>query len=401
MRVLYLVTAYPRHDGDVITPWLVQAIRELRKIGVEVDVLAPSYRGLTDHTIDGVRVHRFRYAPARIEDLTHDQTTPDRLRTRPASLALVPGYVAAGTFAAARLLRTGRFDLIHALWPLPHGLMAWPASRASNVPLVCTFFGVELRWLQSEWRLFAPVMRQLVRACAATIVISSHTAHALRELVPDAQPTWIPFAAALEPPTAVAYRRAQASEPFELLFVGRLVERKGVHVLLQALAHAPFRANVRLEVLGDGPERTRLEDDAARLGLRDRVRFRGLVTQREKEESLARCDALVLPAVIDDKGDTEGQGVVVLEAMLCAKPVIASRIGGIVDMVREQETGWLVPPEDPTGLQTALAQCIADPSQAARMGRAGREHALAAFSGSAIARRQASCYRACLERGTT
>ncbi len=100
MKVLYIVTAYPRWSGDVITPWLVQTIRRMRERGVEVEVLAPSYRGLGDQVVDGVRVHRFRYAPRGLETLTHDQTAPDRVRERPWYLSLVPGYVLAGRRAA-------------------------------------------------------------------------------------------------------------------------------------------------------------------------------------------------------------------------------------------------------------------------------------------------------------
>ena len=90
MKVLYLVTAYPRDASDVITPWMVETIRQLRLRGVVVEVLAPAYRGMPDQVLEGVPVHRFRYAPRAWETLTHDQTAPDRIRERPRFLALVP-----------------------------------------------------------------------------------------------------------------------------------------------------------------------------------------------------------------------------------------------------------------------------------------------------------------------
>ena len=82
MRILYIVTAFPRWPGDVITPWLTETIARLSDRGVEVEVLAPSYRGSGDSHDQGIPVHRFRYAPARLETLTHDQTAPDRIRER-------------------------------------------------------------------------------------------------------------------------------------------------------------------------------------------------------------------------------------------------------------------------------------------------------------------------------
>ena len=99
VKVLYIATAFPRDPDDVITPWLVETITRLRDRGVEVEVLAPAYRGLGAQTVHGIRVHRFRYAPAGWETLTHDQTAPDRIRERPYMAALLPGYVAAGSAA--------------------------------------------------------------------------------------------------------------------------------------------------------------------------------------------------------------------------------------------------------------------------------------------------------------
>lgn len=393
MRVLFLVTAYPRRPGDVITPWLGETIRRLAARGVEVEVLAPAYRGLGDQEVEGVRVHRFRYAPRAWETLTHDQTAPDRIRERPWYAALVPGYVAAGSRAAARLARSGRFDAVHAFWPLPHGLPGLAAKRAAGVPLVCTFFGVELSWMERDLPFLAPLLRRIVRGSDATTAISTFTAERLRRAVPGADPVLIPFGAAVEPPDVPPPpRRRSPDDPLDLLFVGRMVERKGVHVLLDALAAADDLPAV-LHLLGDGPERAALEARAERLGLGERVRFHGFVPAEALERRLAETDALVLPAVVDAKGDTEGLGVVLLEAMAYAKPVVASRAGGIVDVVEDGESGLLVPPGDPAALAGALRRLAADPAAAARMGEAGRERVRTRFSWDSIAERLAGVYR--------
>ncbi|MEP7002566.1 MAG: glycosyltransferase family 4 protein, partial [bacterium] len=119
-RVLFIASAYPRYEGDIITPWLGATIAQLRDVQVDVDVLAPAYHGLADQTIDGVRVHRFRYAPAKWEMLSHDHPIPWQLSERPIRAALVPGYVTASAVAATRLTARHRFDVVHAFWPLPH-----------------------------------------------------------------------------------------------------------------------------------------------------------------------------------------------------------------------------------------------------------------------------------------
>ena len=397
MKVLYIVTAYPRERGDVITPWLVETIHRLRPAGVEVEVLAPSYRGLGDQVVEGVRVHRFRYAPAAWETLTHEQTAPDRVRQRPAFLGLVPGYVAAGSLAAARLARSGQFSVLHAFWHLPHGLLGMAGKRAARVPLVSTFFGVELSWLESQLRPLRPVVRGIVRASDAVTVISSHTEAQVRRLAPDAVLRTIPFGATTSAATVAGAPRPREADGFRLLFVGRLVERKGVAVLLDALArlraeeaeHGP----VRLDVVGEGPLRAELEAQAVALGVADRVDFAGGVSAEELARRFAACDAFVLPAVQDAKGDVEGLGVVLIEALLHGRPVIATASGGIVDIVRHEETGLLVPPGDAVALAGAVRRYQADPELAQRLAAAGAEWVAERFSWSRIVGDLASLYR--------
>ncbi|HEX8318056.1 glycosyltransferase family 4 protein [Longimicrobium sp.] len=393
MKVLYLVSAYPRDPDDVITPWMVETIRRLRPLGVDVEVLAPAYRGLRAQTVDGVTVHRFRYAPRPWETLTHDQTAPDRIREKPAFLGLVPGYVASGSLAAARLARTRRFGVVHAFWPLPHGVIGLAAKRASGVPLVSTFFGVELTWMEKELPFLSPVLRRIVRGSDAVTAISTYTAGRLKRQVPGADAAIIPFGATVEPPVRLPPARTDPAAPFELLFVGRLVERKGVHLLLDALTTLAPERPVLLRVVGEGPERPRLQEQAVRLGLGERAIFHGFVSQDELKARIAACDCFVLPAVVDAKGDTEGLGVVLLEAMSYGKPTIASAAGGIVDIVRDGRNGFLVPPGDAGPLANAITRMMDDPAAARAMGLHGREDVEAGFSWDVIVGRLAEVYR--------
>jgi glycosyltransferase involved in cell wall biosynthesis len=398
VKVLFIVTAYPRSEADVITPWLLETIQRLRERGTEVEVLAPSYRGLEDQTIAGTRVHRFRYAPRAWETLTHDQTAPDRIRERPHFAALLPGYLLAGSRAAARLAGTGEFDAVHAFWPLPHGLLGLAAKRAGGIPLVSTFFGVELTWVESQLGALRPLVRRIVRRSDAVTAISTHTASLLRRLAPGVEPVIIPFGATVEANGHGGEAEERLHAGLRMLFVGRLVERKGVHVLLDALALLPEEPPIHLEVVGDGPEREALEHRARSLGVAERVRFHGFVPRDALEHELAECDALVLPAVVDAKGDVEGLGVVLLEAMSFGKPVIASDAGGIPDIVRPFENGLLVPPGDAKALAAAV-ECLArDPALVRRLGESARRDVEANFSWSSILGRLEVVYHRVTDR---
>jgi glycosyltransferase involved in cell wall biosynthesis len=396
VNILYIVSAFPRYDGDVITPWLSETIHRLRHRGVGVDVLAPSYRGLRDHCVSGLTVHRFRYAPSQWETLTHDQTAPDRIRERPRFLAALPTYVVSGSIAATRLARSGKYDVIHAFWPIPHGILALIAKYGSGIPVVCTFFGVELTWIESQLTVLRPVLRWIVRESDCVTAISSHTAALVRRSAPETTPTIIPFGAATSVVASGRPRSATSRHEdgfLRLLFVGRLVQRKGVDVLLRAIACAPTTDRLSLWVVGDGPERRSLEALAAALGVLDRVAFFGFVSREELEDRYTECDVVVLPAVVDAKGDTEGLGVVLLEGSSHGKPVIASEAGGIVDIVRPGETGLLVPPGDVNALAAAIEALRADPERAAMLGRAGKRHVEREFSWSTIIDRLELVYR--------
>ncbi|MEJ2184483.1 MAG: glycosyltransferase family 4 protein, partial [Gemmatimonadota bacterium] len=358
LRILYIVTAYDRYEGDGITPWLVETIRRLKAVGVDVEILAPSYRGQPSGRVGGVMVHRFRYAPAAFESLTHDQTAPDRIRERPWLAGLLPGYLLSGSRKARDLARTGRFDVVHVHWPLPHAVLGLAAKRAADLPLVSTFHGVEIAWARRQLPFMIPLLRRWIRRSDAVTANSGYTAGLVRQVY-DRPVDRIPFGTTL-PDGGVPATSHTRSQRFELLFVGRLVERKGLRHLINAVALVNRRCDARLTVVGKGPLAGPLRDQAKELGIQDRVRFPGFVDAEELARHYASADAFVLPAVRDRKGDVEGLGVVLIEAASYGLPLIASDAGGIGDIVVQGETGLQVPPGDEGALASAIAALCED-----------------------------------------
>jgi len=164
----------------------------------------------------------------------------------------------------------------------------------------------------------------------------------------------------LEHPVEPAGEEAEGA----LLFVGRLRLRKGLEVLLEALrelGEAP-----PLMVAGDGEHRQVLKARCRELGLRDRVVFLGQRSAAQVRGLLGRACALVVPSLY------EGMPLVILEAMEAGRPVVASRVSGIPEVVLDGVTGWLVTPEDPTALCGALSALLEDPAEARRRGAEGR-----------------------------
>ncbi|MFQ5677961.1 MAG: glycosyltransferase family 4 protein [Gemmatimonadota bacterium] len=423
MRVIHVVTAFPRDPEDPITPWLPRLLTELRRRGVESEVLAPSYRGRPAGRPYDIPVHRFRYGPAAWEALSHDQTVPDRLRESPRYALLLPTYVAGGSLAAWRLGR-GRPDVMHVHWPVPHALFGAAARRASagHAALVCSYYSVELSWVEHRLRWLRPFLRWTVRTADGVTAISSWTAERVRTLV-DRPVRVIPFSATVqdgssrvgvdaragagveatpEPGSseegAVAPRIPFQDKEMHLLFVGRLVERKGVEVLVRALPRILARRPARLTIVGEGSRERNIRAAATASGVEPVIRFAGHVSREELSRLYATCDLFVLPAVVDAKGDTEGLGVVLLEALRFARPVVASAVGGIPDIVQDGRSGWLVPPGDPAALAGAILRIAADPEAARRIGEAGRRRVERRFSWERITGELMDCYMQAVAR---
>lgn len=376
-----MVTAFPRHPGDPITPWLVELVRRQRGAGLDAGVLAPAYRGGPGAEPGGIPVQRFRYAPARLETLTHDRSVPDRLRERPWMAALLPGYLAAGSAAAADLGRE-RPDIVHVHWPMPHALfgaaMRWGAGGRTAV--VSSYYSVEINWVRRRMPWLGRFLAWTVRSADAVTAISTSTARAVQE-VEDRPVAVVPYGAALgEPTVSPTPALSDADAPLRVLFVGRLVRRKGVEVLVRALARLNHHRAADLVVVGTGEREGSIRRTAAEEGVADRVHLVGFLDEERLAREYASCDLFVLPAVVDERGDTEGLGVVLLEALAYERPVVASAVGGIVDIVEDGESGWLVGPGDSDVLARRLLEVASRPEQARAVARRGRELARTRFS---------------------
>ena len=375
----------------MIAPWLVELLVRLRAAGHAAEVFAPAYRGGGNAEFRGIPIHRFRYAPARWEDLTHDEAAPDRTRRSLWYKLLAVVYVIAGAVAVWFVSRRGRYDVVQVHWPIPHAVFGWVARVACGARIVTTWYGVELRLVKGSMPWLLPFLRRALRRSDQVVAISNYTAAEIRSVAPVPVRV-IPYTTDF--PAHAERRLGAVAGPFSILFVGRLVERKGVPHLIDALGQLPRGVAAVLTVIGDGPERSRLEAQAAAAGLADRVRFAGRVSDAELSAAYAAANVVVLPAIADARSDTEGLGVVLLEAMTYGVPVIGSAIGGIPDIIIDGETGVLVPAGDTAALAAAITRLARDTGLAARLGAAGKRHVAARFSWKAVLAAWEQCYAA-------
>lgn len=257
------------------------------------------------------------------------------------------------------------------------GSAAMPASalaRALGLPLVVTYHGVDITVAPRSDR--QRRARQAGFAAAdGVIAVSQFIAHALRE---NGCPEHKIHVHSIGIDTDKFVPSDGPRDPATVLFVGRLVEKKGaIHLVRAMTAVRAAVPEARLVIVGEGSERPRLEAESAARGIP--VEFRGVQPPAAVRALMQRATVLCGPSVVERSGNTEGLGMVFVEAQACGCPVVVSDAGGAPESLRPGESGSLVPPADPDALAAALIPLLRDPDLAARMGAAARAHVLERF----------------------
>lgn len=360
MRILVMASTFPRWTGDSVPPFVHRLSAGLADRGHEIHVLAPHVAGAARHEVmDGIQVHRFVYAPVRMESLCYGGGILENLRRDRMRWSLVPPFMAAQFVAMLRLVRRHQIEAIHAHWLLPQGLLAAFGRPVVHCPVLLSAHGGDVFAMRTG------VRRRLLTVAARRADVCTANSNAMqRELarLTGVDATVIPMG--VDPSVFHPGDRGGDCQPHaggpHILFVGRLVEQKGARHLIEAMSVVrSVVGGARLQIVGDGPERASLEALTAKLDLAGCVDFLGAVPNSDLPAYYRRADLFVAPSVMSrDGGDTEGLGVVLLEAAASGLAMVASRIGGIPDVVEHEKTGLLVEPGDPEAIASAVTRLL-------------------------------------------
>ena len=358
MRIcLYTETALPKMGGQ---EFVVDALaRQFTSAGHEVVVLAPRRHPFWPSDDSGLPYHVERH--------------PKFFSMR----RLVSWY----RWWLLRCHRKLRFDVLHCHGVYPPGYLAMLCRDRLGVPTVITSHGGDIR--DGNNRLARPALYwrflQALQGADALVAISRYTRESLLRLCPTPRLLVdIPNGVDLQPFATPAPRPPTLDPSIQpgqyVLFLGRLKHRKGLDVLLEALAlvappqrSVSERAPVQLVVAGEGQENLSLQAQAFRLGLGSRVRFVSAVFGSDKIYLLQNALATVVPSRLADAGP-----LVVLESFAAGVPVIGTSVPGLEDLIEEGKTGWQVPPESPTALAQALDRVLTSPQLPRSLGECVR-----------------------------
>lgn len=380
--VLVLASTYPRWANDV-EPGFVHELSRRLVAGMDVIALVPDAPDAEPSgMLDGVEVIRYRYAPRRLQTLVNNGGIATNLQRRAWKWLLIPGFLLGQYVAARRLLKERRIDLVHAHWLIPQGLVALGLKRRFAVPYLVTSHGGDLFGLRG--RVLNALKRRVASSSTAMTVVSS----AMRDEAiviglkpPELKvlPMGVDLCQRFIPDTG----EERATD--ELLFVGRLVPKKGLPYLLDAMPRVlASRPSVRLNIAGFGPEESSLRAQASRLGIENSVSFLGAMPQASLPQLYRRASVFVAPFIRDDSGNQEGLPVVLMEAIGCGCPVVVGEVAGVHDLLGDAATDVCVDARNVDALVAAILATLGDPLRALEQAKRIRDAAVSRVDWSAI-----------------
>jgi teichuronic acid biosynthesis glycosyltransferase TuaC len=384
VRVLTLTPFYPTKEDDAAGCFVSEPLEALTRVGIESTVFAfqPFYRGKAQARESGIAAEWLRYF----------------------SLPGGIGLPAAGAFAFARIVgrvralqREQRIDLIHAHGPLPCGHAAMLLGAELGIPYVVSVHGLDafstmqVSGRAGEW--CRRISQRVYRSSRRVICISEHVREQVLEGMGRSCRTSVVYNG-VDPALFVPGAAADSGAPM-VLGVGNLIPIKGHDLLVRAVAAlVPEIPSLRLEIIGDGPERERLEALARERQISERVRFLGRQSRRVVAEAMRCCTVFALPSRY------EGLGCVYLEAMAAGKAVIGCRGQGIAEIIQHGSNGFLVGPDNERELTLALGMLLRDERGRRGLGAAARDTILDRLTLTQQAEHLVRIYRECIGEGT-
>lgn len=349
-RLLVLSSTYPRWAEDSEPSFVHDLCRRLGA-GMEVTVLCPGAMGAaTVENLDGVRVVRYRYAPKRLETLVHQGGIVNNIRAKPWKMFLLPSFLLSQLVTAFWLCFRSRPDVIHAHWIIPQGLVAALVSVffRRQIPFVVTSHGTDL-W-SFKGRVLVHAKAWVCRRASVVTVVSQAMKKELEEQVGKLNSVVVaPMGVDLEKRFRPSVSKTVSDR--QVISVGRLIQSKGVEYLVRALPMVLEKyPDVRVLVVGDGPDRKRLEDIANKLEVADYFEFKGKVSHENLPSLFHSSAVFVAPSV------QEGLGLVCIEALGSGCPVVASDLPAISDITRTSARINRVP----VGNSGAIAEAICE-----------------------------------------
>lgn len=379
--ILVITSTFPRWVDDTDPPFVMELSKRLAKENIRVDVLAPHAPGTKKKEVmSGINVYRYKYFFSKWELLAYEGGILANLKKNKMLYYLVPLFLFSQTRSLLNQIKNNQYDLIHAHWLIPQGLISVFVSKYlyKDCPkILCTSHGGDLFAFQSSF--FKKIKKWILNYSDGVTVVSEHMRKNCLQITNIEEKIYVCSMGVDLINTFLPVENIKRDSN-KILFVGRLVEKKGVSVLLEA-THKILQQypGLKLLIVGDGPERDKLEAQCKELKIELSVEFLGALKQNQLPEIYSLASIAVMPSIIDSRNDQEGLGLVAIEAMGCGCAVIASSLPAVEDIVENGVNGVLVKSGDSVELANAIENLLVNTKTKNKIASMARESVVKKF----------------------
>lgn len=358
--ILFNTHVYPRHKNDHVAPFM----HDLAKVCLSfarVVVHCPHAPGLPlQEMIEGVEIRRFTYAKERSQTLAYRGDMHKQVKKSIGKAFLFYSFLRKWKKATKKLVRELNPDIVHAHWLIPGGYVTKKAF-GKEPPLFISMHGTDV-FLINKMRIAQRLAKKAIHSAHNLHFVSEE----LRSIIQrrygdtDGRDLVLPMVFGLE---SFSRPTSESRETKRILFVGRLMEVKGVDILIKAFSKFSEHDSLSdyvLDIVGDGPELDSLQQLSHQEQIQEKVVFHGSKQRSEIAGFYENADLFILPSKTTTLGEKEGLGLVVLEAMMSGVPVIGTDCGGIKETIEHEKTGIIVPENDVDALHMAMVDLIQD-----------------------------------------
>jgi len=388
-KLLVVTSTFPRWENDTDPPFVYELSKRLTDL-FDITVHTPHFPGAeTKEVMAGIRIHRFRYFFAPFEKLAGSTGILPTLRRNKLYYVLVPFFLMAQFLSLLFLVRKLRPDTVHAHWVIPQGFVTILVQFFYRIPVIVTAHGADIFGLKGL--LFKMIKKFTLRRVQGCTVVSNALAEATAELaMVDIGLQIIPMGVdskhfSPDKKNEVLKEKFAISGSF-LLYVGRLTEKKGVRYLVDTMPLVLKKnPEAKLIIVGSGELGEDLKQHVVKLGLNEQIQFTGSVPYKDLPKYYATADIFIGPSIVAKSGDTEGFGLTFVEAAMSGCLVIASDIGGIRDIIQDNETGFLVDPLDKSMFADRINYALQPENDLSEIRKNARRHCIEKFEWEVIA----------------
>ena len=386
-NLLVLTSTFPRWQGDKEPPFVFELSKRLTA-NFNVHILAPHAPNakLKENSAE-LKITRFQYFITHFQTLAYNGGILANLKRNSWLYGLVPLFILGECICLYKILKKNDYIAIHAHWIIPQGLVAILVTRfmRKEIPVLCTSHGGDLYGL-NNWLLKKLKIWVLNQFYAITVVSNAMRKETLRLGIASEKIQVIPMGVDLKSQFVPNHNIQRQKN--SILYVGRLVEKKGVIYLLYAFAKILNRyPNSILTIVGSGVEELPLKQRTKDLGIVGRVRFLGAVENSELPVLYQQHEVVVFPSIIGKDGDREGFGLVLVEALGCECAIIATDLPALQDILTDRENALIVEQNNVEQLATKLSELFDDADLRQTLGKNGRSFVLAHYDWEIIASR--------------